>query len=97
MVTVLCFFSNDFQDNARGEYYEVEAGGGLRAKPLDGIGGSIKTFLLHLPGYNWLISWSQAANLVKQAGVDYLVQAGKDRRGQVGAASGMVVSYDTRL
>ncbi len=94
-VTVLCFFSNDFQDNARGEYYDVDAGGGLRAKSLDGNRGSIKTFLLHLPGYNWLISWSQAANLVKQAAVDYLVQAGKGRKGQVGAASGLVVSYET--
>jgi hypothetical protein len=94
-VTVLCFFSNDFQDNARGEYYDVEVGGGLRIKPLEGNRGSIKTFLLHLPGYNWLISWSQAANLVKQAAVHHLVQAGKDRKGQVGAASGLVVSYET--
>lgn len=94
-VTVLCFFSNDFQDNARGEYYDVEAGGGLRVRPLDGNRGAIKTFLLHLPGYNWLISWSQSANLVKQAAVRYLVQTGKGRRGQVDAASGLVVSYET--
>lgn len=85
-VTILSFFSNDFQDNERGEYYEVRADGGLQAKPLDP--GGLKTWLFRLPGYNWLISWSHAANLMKQIAVNYLAGAG-----QSGAAAGLVVSY----
>ena len=68
-LTVLCFFPNDFQDNARAEYYEIGPDGSLRAKKLDPGQEGIKAFLFHFPGYNWLISWSQAANLVKQAAV----------------------------
>jgi hypothetical protein len=91
-VTVLCFFSNDFADNARGEYYAVGPHGELRVKTLDGNRGAIKSFLLHFPGYKWLISWSQAANLVKQAGVDYLV-ARRQTQGESAPAAGLVVSY----
>ena len=91
-VTVLCFFCNDFEDNARGDYYYVTADGQLRGKSLKYNRRGIKSVLLHFPGYNWLISWSQAANLVKQAAVDYLVKTGQDRGGAA-AASGLVVSY----
>jgi hypothetical protein len=89
-VTVLCFFYNDFDDNARGEYYALKADGGLQAKPLDHSRGGLKTFLCRFPGYSWLISWSQAANLVKHAAVDYLVK--RHHEGS-GAAAGLVVSY----
>jgi hypothetical protein len=91
-VTVLCFFPNDFDDNARGEYYSLEHGE-LRPMPLDRTRGRIKTLLYHLPGYVWLISWSQAANLVKQAAVNYLVKTGSDQGGNGGLTSGLVVSY----
>jgi len=90
-VTVLCFFANDFQDNARGEYYDLTADGGLRVKALDGTRGGIKTFLFNFPGYTWLISWSQAANLVKQAAVNYLVR--KQTGPGAAMTSGLVVSY----
>ena len=52
----------------------------------------IKTLLAHLPGYEWLISWSQAANLVKQAGVEALINRG--RQSGPDATNGLVVSYD---
>lgn len=91
-VTVLCFFPNDFDDNARGEYYDLDAAGQPRAKSLAHSQREIKTVLLNFPGYNWLISWSQAANLVKQAAVDYLVKTGQTPGGAA-AASGLVVSY----
>ena len=72
-LTVLGFFANDFQDNARGEYYNIGRRGELQVKPLDCNRGAIKTVLDRLPAYNWLLSWSQAANLVKQAGVKVLI------------------------
>ena len=90
-LTVLGFFGNDFQDNARGEYYNIGSRGELRVKPLNCDRGAIKAVLDRLPGYNWLISWSQAANLVKQAGVDFIVKRAQKNRSD--AASGMVVSY----
>lgn len=92
-LTVLGFFSNDFQDNARGEYYNIGRRGELQAKTLDCNQGSVKSLLDHLPGYNWLISWSQAANLVKQAGVQALINRGR-RSGPDAATNGLVVSYD---
>jgi hypothetical protein len=89
-LTVLGFFCNDFQDNARGEYYNIGKQGELSAKSLNS--NRIKTLLAHLPGYEWLISWSQAANLVKQAGVEALINRG--RKSSPDATNGLVVSYD---
>jgi hypothetical protein len=90
-LTVLCFFCNDFQDNERAEYYNIGKHGELHAKAMNCGQGTLKKILLDLPGYNWLISWSQAANLVKQAGVDLLVkQADKSAPD---ATAGLVVSY----
>jgi hypothetical protein len=91
-LTVLGFFCNDFQDNARGEYYNIGSRGELQVKPLNCNRGIIKTVLDHLPGYNWLISWSQAANLVKQAGVEALIK--EARHSGPDATNGLVVSYD---
>jgi hypothetical protein len=92
-LTVLCFFCNDFQDNARGEYYNVGQGGVLTPKAIK-CGGGVKNLLNHLPGYNWLISWSQAANLIKQAGVNFLVNRAKKHPG---AGAGEVVTYQPGL
>jgi hypothetical protein len=91
VLTILGFFSNDFQDNERGEYYNLNNAGGLAVKPLTANGGIIKTILGNLPSYSWLISWSQAANLVKLTGIELLV-----RRPQTSApvlSKGLVVSY----
>ncbi len=90
-LTVLGFFANDFQDNARGEYYNIGKRGDLRVKPLDCRRGGIKAVLDRLPAYNWLLSWSQAANLIKQAGVKVLVD--RARKTDPDAARGLVVTY----
>ena len=91
-LTVLGFFCNDFQDNARGEYYNIGSRGELQVKPLNCNRGAVKTLLDHLPAYSWLISWSQAANLVKQAGVEALIRGA--RQSGPDATNGLVVSYD---
>jgi hypothetical protein len=91
-LTVLCFFCNDFQDNARGEYYNINRQGDLTAKPINCRGGTVKAVLAHLPGYNWLISWSEAANLVKQAGVDFLVNRARKTNSHV--TDGLVITYN---
>lgn len=92
-VTVLCFFPNDFQDNARGDYYDFKPDGGLRVKPLDQGRAGLKAFLFNFPGYNWLISWSQAANLVKQAVVNYLAASQANPAIPAPASSSLVLSY----
>jgi hypothetical protein len=91
-LTVLCFFCNDFQDNERAEYYNVDKRGDLHTKALHCNQGALKKVLLDLPGYNWLISWSQAANLIKQAGVDLLVNRAATTGPNV--TPGLVVSYN---
>jgi hypothetical protein len=91
-LTVLCFFCNDFEDNGRGQYYNIGRRGELSAKTLNCGGGALKTVLAYLPGYNWLISWSQAANLVKQAGVNLLVNRAQETGPD--ANNGLVVSYN---
>lgn len=90
-VTVLYFLPDWFGRDARGEYYAIGRDGELRAKRLKPATGRIKTFLFHFPGYNWLISWSQAANLVKQAAVNYLVEANQEHNPEGGLTSGLVV------
>lgn len=71
-LTVLAFFRNDFEDNERGQYYIVSNDGKVLAKDLSATCGSKKAFLMSLPGYNWLISWSHAANLIKAAILKYI-------------------------
>ncbi len=90
-LTVLCFFSNDFQDNERGEYYNIGKRGELQVKPLNCSRSFIKNVLDRLPAYNWLISWSQAANLVKQAGVTAVIKWA--HKSGPGANNDLVVSY----
>jgi hypothetical protein len=89
-VTVLGFFPAFFGRDAQGEYYTIGPHGELSAKKLQPATGKIKTFLFHFPGYSWLISWSQAANLVKQAAVNYLVQDSRDHQGNGGLTSSLV-------
>jgi hypothetical protein len=93
-LTVLCFFGNDFQDNERGQYYNIKHGE-LQAKVVNCSHGLIKTMLAHFPGYNWLLSWSQAANLVKQAGVNLLING--TLKGGPDLTEGLVVTYNRGL
>jgi hypothetical protein len=90
-LTVLGFFGNDFQDNARGEYYNIGKRGEPQVKPLDCNRGAIKSGFDRLPAYNWLLSWSQAANLIKQAAVKVLIN--RAPKTDPDAANGLVVSY----
>jgi hypothetical protein len=90
-LTVLCFFGNDFQDNERGEYYNIGKDGELQVKAVNCSQGLIKNLLAQLPAYNWLLSWSQAANLVKQAGVILLID--RAQQSGPGATAGLVVTY----
>jgi hypothetical protein len=90
-LTLLCVIWNDFEDNARGEYYNIGKQGVLQAKPINCNQGAIKSLLDRLPAYNWLLSRSQAANLIKQAAIKVMV---KRSRTDPEAAQGLVVSYN---
>ena len=62
----------------------------MTAKAVNCNGGPVKRLLNRLPGYSWLISWSQAANLIKRVGVDLLVNRAQKHPG---AAAGEVITY----
>ncbi|HYW73829.1 MAG TPA: GDSL-type esterase/lipase family protein [Pyrinomonadaceae bacterium] len=59
-VVILCFFSNDFQDNQRHTYYDDD----LRPRDLSNNIVARKMFL-DSRAYNWLITHSHLANLIK--------------------------------
>lgn len=65
-LTILCFFKNDFGDNARGELYDVRDGAIVGPRVFDQSYVRKKMFFSRIPLYNWLISWSHAANLIKR-------------------------------
>jgi hypothetical protein len=90
-LTVLSCLGNDFQDNARGEYYHIGSKGELQVKPLDCHRGTLKAVLDRLPAYNWLLCRSQAANLIKQAAIKVLIN--RARQTNPDATRGLVVSY----
>jgi len=92
-LTVFSFLGKNFVDDSRGQYYSVSPEGELTAKRLSAGNSFIKDLLDELPGYNWLVSWSQAANLVKRAGIQwYLAGTGpNEQRGD-----GLVITYPER-
>jgi len=92
-LTVFSFLGKNFFDDSRGQYYSVSQEGELTPKRLSASRSFIKDLLYDLPGYNWLVSWSQAANLVKQAGLQwYLSRSGpNEQRGD-----GLVITYPER-
>lgn len=72
-ITCLCFFPNDFIDNQRCEYYSVIDG---QIIPL-GLSHTVnakKEKLSNIPMYDWIISWSHVANLLKQAVINRAVK-----------------------
>jgi len=89
-LVVLCFGANDFIDNERGEYFRISQDGEIARKPLNNNKGTIKTILYNLHGYNWLVSWSQAANLVKDAAIKWFFRHFDPKAIKTG---GLVVSY----
>ena len=74
-VVVLGFFPNDFCDNKREEYFSRSGDGTLTAKRLDLSVGARKSFLARIPAYDWLITHSHLANLVKQAAIEFLMRS----------------------
>jgi len=72
-LVILCFCANDLIDIERGEYYLVSPEGDLTPKPLNESQKVIKNILSKFPGYNWLVSWSQAANFLKEMGIKWFM------------------------
>ncbi|MGO9620664.1 MAG: hypothetical protein ACLPT6_04580 [Desulfobaccales bacterium] len=92
-LTVFSFLGKNFVDDSRGDYYAVSAEGELIPKHLSAGSSLIKNLLYELPGYNWLVSWSQAANLVKRTAIQgYLARTGPDEPRR----SGLVITYPER-
>ncbi|MGA7564256.1 MAG: SGNH/GDSL hydrolase family protein [Desulfobaccales bacterium] len=92
-LTVFSFLGKNFVDDSRGDYYSVSPEGELTPKRLRAGNSFMKDLLFHLPGYNWLVSWSQAANLVKQAGIRwYLARSGANAQRR----DDLVISYPER-
>jgi hypothetical protein len=89
-LTVLCFFSNDFEDNERSLYFSVGKNGGLYPKSLSNSLEGKKEFLKHVLLYNCLISWSHVANLFKQAALKILVKLGRATENR---AFGLIIHY----
>ena len=68
----LCFFGNDFSDNQRKQYYTHQDDGALTPKSLKPSLNRFKRWTNDMPGYNWMISHSHLANLVKQTAIKFL-------------------------
>jgi hypothetical protein len=92
-LTIFSFLGKNFVDDSRGQYYSVSSEGELTPKRLRAGNSLIKDLLDELPGYNWLVSWSQAANLAKRAGIQwYLARTGPNEPGR----GGLVITYPER-
>ena len=70
-LVVLGFYWNDFYDNVNGEHFRVGEGGELTPKTPHSLTAK-KAWVESLPGIRWLLSWSQAANLVKNSIINFL-------------------------
>jgi hypothetical protein len=92
-LTVFSFLGKNFVDDSRGQYYAVSAAGELTPKRLRAGSSLVKSLLYELPGYNWLVSWSQAANLVKQAGIRWYLASSSPEELRGG---GLVITYPER-
>ncbi len=92
-LTVFSFLGKNFVDDSRGQYYAVSPQGELTPKHLRGANSLVKSLLDALPGYNWLVSWSQAANLVKRVGIQWYL-AGEGAKAP--REGGLVISYPER-
>ncbi len=63
-IVVLCFYSNDFQDNEHQRSYLVNADGSLTPTTINPK-WQMRNILVKSSFYNWLMSWSQAGNLLR--------------------------------
>lgn len=73
---VLCFFWNDYFDNAQGEYFRLGKDERLVSKKPHSFTAK-KAKFENLPGINWLLSRFQAANAVRAAMVNLLQPSGQ--------------------
>jgi len=73
-LVALFFFANDFEDNSFAKYYAVTDQGGIEEKSLQGSVGSRKQALSGNRFYNWLVSWSHTANLLKQFAINLMLR-----------------------
>ena len=88
-LVVLYFFANDFEDNSFAKYYAVDDHDAIVEKSLQGSVGARKQALSGNRFYNWLISWSHTANLLKQFAINLMLHG----RATGDGAPAAVVSY----
>jgi hypothetical protein len=88
-LTILCFFSNNFYRNKRSQYYYIIKNGELYPKSLASSFGLKKSIFMKMPLYNWVISWSHTANLIKRSLLLYLTSISK--------VSELIVNYDNKI
>jgi lysophospholipase L1-like esterase len=74
-LVVVCFFWNDFYDNAEGEHFSLVQGELVPQKPHSLT--AKKARVENMPVIGWLLSRSHAANLIKVATVNLLKRPGK--------------------
>lgn len=72
-LVVVCFFWNDFYDNADGEYFRLGERGELIPQRPHSLTAK-KAWIENLPVISWLLSWSHAANLVKVSIIDLVTR-----------------------
>jgi hypothetical protein len=73
-LVALFFFASCFERNEWAKYYAVNEQGGIQETSLQNSVGSRKQLLSGNKFYNWLISWSHTANLLKQFAIYLLLQ-----------------------
>ncbi|MGB2705789.1 MAG: hypothetical protein WBC74_02910 [Candidatus Omnitrophota bacterium] len=93
-LTALCFSKTDFTDNMRSEYYNVtpDRERQLFAKDLSGSIVAKKRFLKFLPLYNWIITRSHFANLLKQTAIRVILTRA-EKNTSVPTSSPLVIHY----
>lgn len=70
-IVALCFIPDTFNRNSRGEYYSYQDGR-LVPKSFDESITKRKMALANIPGYNFAITHSHLANLLKQTAINYI-------------------------
>ena len=83
-VALLCFCPNDYVDNGRMIYFTADNEDRLAVKSLAGSVVAKKMFLSDIPGYQWLVSWSHFANLIKKAAIRTIVDRGVEQAARDG-------------
>jgi len=88
-IVCLCFFPNDFSDNALGMYYKLINGKLIETEQKNSFTAK-KDFLRKFKLYNWLISWSHCINLLKKAFIRLIILLKKKQ-----SSKGLIRHYGT--